>query len=438
VRPADGRTVALETELARSLATSCSSAAEAAGRLADEVGTSLVVAEQSTRAAVLLAEVHDELSLLGRVITGVVDFAEGADRWPFLSTSELAAWIRTLSAQRALWTSLNDGVGTTALEAGVFDLMGSIRTMGAAEWRGATIPPGCESFGPGRYYTGGGMLRGPDDLGYPIVVPHLEVEDGRHYTIDADHDGLRPEVATLGGADPGWQLVGYRTGVARIESDPGRAWALLAGIAVATGLELRTGGDEGQLVGVHMRAGARARFDGGLAPSGSGVPSDPGGGAALTKPEPTVWSTVDGTTAQHPAGDVAGRRPGGDRSRLGRVNTAEQVLSLATGAVVGFVAAGDLRSAGHRAYEVLFETHPDGRRRARLQTFTLEHGPDGPALYGWHLFVGSDGELRQSPISYQLGDSVQPPDLLLASNRHDPDFSTKLPRATFGVSDEPF
>jgi hypothetical protein len=383
--------VALETELARSLATSCSSAAEAAGRLADEVATSLAVAEQSTRAALLLAEVHDELSLLGRVITVAVDVAEGADRWSLLSPSGLAAWIRTLSAQRALWNSLNDEVGTTALDAGVFDLMGSIRTMGAADWRDATIPPGCESFGPGRYYAGGGMLSGPDGAGYPIVVPHLELDDGRHYTIDADHDGLRPEVATLGGADPGWEPVGYRTGVARIEPDPGRAWALLAGIAVATGLELRTGGDEGQLVGVHMRAGSRARFAGGPAPSGSGVPSDPGGGVALTRPEPTVWLTVDGTTAQYPVGDVAGRRRGGERSRLGRVNTAEQMLSLATGAVAGFVAAGDLRSAGHRAYEVLFETHPDGRRRARVQTFTLEQGPDGPALYGWHLFISPVG-----------------------------------------------
>jgi hypothetical protein len=430
--------VGLDPDRAMQLASACGDVSGVAGELAAELSTVLGSVWLPTRGGTLLSEVQYEIAMLRRLIVGTLDRVHAADTWQFLRPPVIAARLVTDVVERMLWDSLNDEVGATALEAGVFDLMGSIRTMGTAEWRGATIPPGCELFGPGRYYTGGGMLSGPDGAGYPIVVLHLDVDGGGHYTIDADHDGLRPEVATLGGADPGWMTVGYRTGVARIESDPGPGWALLTGIAVATGLDVRTGVGEDRLVGVHMRAGSRARFGGGMVPSGSRVPFDSGGGAALTAPESNVWMTVDGTTAQYPVSEVAGLRPGRDRTALGRVNTADHVLSLATGAIAGFVAAGDLRSAGHRAYEVIFETHPDGRRRARVQSFTLEQGPDGPALYGWHLFVDPDGDLRQSPISYQLGDSVQPPDLLLASNRHDPDFSTRLPRATFGDSDEPF
>ena len=54
-----------------------------------------------------------------------------------------------------------------------------------------------------------------------------------------------------------------------------------------------------------------------------------------------------------------------------------------------------------RAYQVIFEENGDGRRRARIQTFTLAHdGAGGVVIIPEHVYVNGEGELTSQTISY--------------------------------------
>ena len=54
-----------------------------------------------------------------------------------------------------------------------------------------------------------------------------------------------------------------------------------------------------------------------------------------------------------------------------------------------------------RAYQVIFEENADGRRRARIQTFTLAHdGQGGVSIIPEHVCVDANGELMSETISY--------------------------------------
>ena len=54
-----------------------------------------------------------------------------------------------------------------------------------------------------------------------------------------------------------------------------------------------------------------------------------------------------------------------------------------------------------RAYRVIFEENADGRRRARIQTFTLAYdGEGGVVIIPEHVYVNGDGELTSETISY--------------------------------------
>ena len=435
-----GEALGLDTVRTRALGTACGDVSSAAAELAGDLGTVLVSARLPMRAAHLLREIEQELAGLCRVIIATVAGAEAADDWLRRPATLLRHLVAAGVAERELWRSLTDDCGANSLDHGVFEFAESFRTMGAAEWHAAITPPGCGSFGTGRYYSGGGAMRGPDGRLYPLVVPHLVVDDEHHYTIDADAAPNTPTVASLGGADSGWTMVAYRTGVERLFSEPSMIEEVLVGLAVGTGLEIGAAISDDQLAGVHLRAGRRASFLGTFRPS---APVDVSGAAALESPAPMVWLVVDGRAGQYPidelvdrgaaAGDLASV-PRARHTSLGRFNTADNALTLMTGAMSGFVAARDLDEGRHRAYEVMFEEHADGRLRARVQTFTLEQGPNGAALHGWHLFVDEHGELRQSPVSYLAGPALSAPSTLLAHNPMDPNFTGRLPGAAIGVT----
>ena len=395
--------LALDVERARHLGDVCGAVGDTAGRLHDDLQSLLAASRQSSSAAPLLAAVHEELTQLGRMIAGAVESAERADRWSPAGGVAWSGWVRMLLAEASLWNDLNDSVGASALDVGRFELAGSFRTIGDAEWRSATTSVGCGSFGASRYYSGGGGLLGPDRRVYPIVVPHLVIDDRHHFTADADPGGSTPSVGSLGGGDPGWDLIGYRTGIERIESAPTPWSKLVTGIAVATGLDIGAGVEPGQLAGIHLRAGSRAQFS--------------ATAAGLTPVDLSV--TTDGSAVASPRSPVAAG-----------------LLSLAIGAATGYVAGRDLDDRRHRAYEVMFEQHPDGRLRARVHTFTLETGPQGVGLYGWHLFLDADGDLHQSPISYPTVDSIHAPEVLFARNPYDPGDVWRLPNADFGGDHE--
>lgn len=434
--------VGLDPDRTMQLASACADVSGRAGELAAQVSTALDSAWLPTRGATLLSEVQDELAMLRRVIVGTLDHVRAADSWQFLRPSGSAArWITDV-ADRMLWDSLNDSVGVGAIEAAPFRLSESFRVMGRGEWRAATGLPGCVAFGPGRYYAGGGAMSGPDNRLYPIVVPHLAVDDRHHYTIDADIAETTMSAASLGGADPGWMLVGYRTGVERVQSEPGEWWKVATGAAVATGLSVVPGVDDAQLAGVHLRAGSAAVFLEAMpVVASTSVPE--GAGAALAGPEPTVWLVVDGRAGEYPiseASDLPLSRsqrlavPGGRDTALGRAQAVDNVFALTTQAMSGFVAARDLDRGRHRAYEVIFEENIDGRLRARVQTFTLETKQWGTELYGWHLFLDDDGAVRQSPAAYQYGPLLTSETTRLAHNPFDPDFETRLGTPAFAAT----
>jgi hypothetical protein len=433
-----GEAVGLDVDRARALAAACGQVGRVAGLLAREVDLLLGRGHQSDKAGRLLAEVDEELRSLAGVIEAAADQAEIADRWTVL------AWLAGTDArlvagfsQQGLWRSLNDSVGARALDVGVFDLADSFRRMDTVDWQLAVATRGCRSFGDGRYYSGGGAIRGPDGRLYAVVVPHL-VTDGDHFTIDADISAGTAPVASLAGGDRGWTMIGYRTGVERIMEEPSGWWRAITGLAVATGLGVSPGVDDGYLSGVHLRAGTQARFSTTIT---APAPVEPIGGGALTGLEPMMWLVIDGRPGWYPIADVPDLVPDRrlrdtvPRSRdtfLGRANTGDNLLALVTGAMTGYVAARDLDHGSYRAYEVIFEENTDGRRRSRVQSFTLEGGPAGVALYGWHLFLDADGDLRQSPVSYRSSTEVSPDDVVLAHNPFDPDFAQRVGRASFG------
>ncbi len=434
-----GEALALDVDRARALAAACLDVAGVAGRLAHEVETLLGRNQQSRRAGRLLAEVDQELGLLSRVIDASSDQVEAADRWTIPGLLDVAS-ARLVAAfnQELLRLSLGDTMGEQAIVLGAFELSDSFRRMDPVEWRLATTAPGCRSFGEGRYYAGGGALRGPDGRLYPVVVPHLVTADG-HFTIDSDLSATTASVASLGGGDPGWTMVGYETGVERIVEEPNVWWRALTWLAVATGLGVTPGVDDANLSGVHFRAGSRPNFSGSVpAPA----PTEPIDGDALTGLEPMVLLAIDGRVGEYPIADATtvvpdpgqlGSVPRPISTSLGKANTADNLLALATGAMTGFVAARDLDHRNHRAYEVIFEENADGRLRSRVQTFTLEQGPAGLALYGWHLFLDADGELQQSPVSYQSEPVEIYGDALLAHNPLDPDFTQRVGGQAFGA-----
>lgn len=438
-----GEALALDVDRARVFASECRQVGTAAGHLAHEVDSLLGRGRQSPRAGRLLAEVDEQLGLLARVVEGTSHQVELADRWSVAGLfGGAGARLAVALDRQRLWHSLRDTTGVQAIDVAPFELAESMRRMDPVAWRLAMSAPGCRSFGAGRYYGGGGALRGPDGLLYPVVVPHLVTDEG-HFTIDAALPAAAPTVASLGGGDPGWTMVGYRTGVERIVEQPTGWWQVLTGVAVATGLGVSPGVDDGYLSGILFRAGTRPQFSTSIP---AAAPTEPFGGQALTGLEPMVWLVIDGQAGQYPIGEVpdlvpdsvapdAAPRPLG--SPLATANAADNLLAVATGALTGFVAARDLDHGKHRAYEVMFEQHPDGRRRSRVQTFTLEHGPAGVALYGWHLFLDADGDLHQSPVSYQTQPVLVSDDVVLAHNPLDPEFTQRVGGQAFGATLDP-
>ena len=91
-----------------------------------------------------------------------------------------------------------------------------------------------------------------------------------------------------------------------------------------------------------------------------------------------------------------------------------------------------------RAYQVIFEENVDGRRRARIQTYTLAHdGQGGVSIIPEHVWVDADGELMSETISY--GQPFAPDYLGVVTSGHVASFAFSgnepfrypVPRAVF-------
>ena len=399
------------------------------------IETALATAELPRVSATIVRELGDELSALVRVLVAFVERAELADRFGSAANGEgwfavvRADWI---DAERRLWAGLADDVGATGLEAGEFSLAESIVAIERAQWMRTAVPPGCASFGPDAYYTGGGAVRGPDGRLYPIVVPHVRRGD-EHYTIDADiPDGI-PTAASLDGQDAGWEVVSYRTGVEQIHADISATWRALLAAAVATGLRPPAFVDDDRLAMIEIRLGGRPRFVGSGSTSGRGGLDATTGQGIQPHTGPVVDGRIGGRTVDGRPRTKPLPTPPASPATIAHANRHINAVSLVVDGLQGARVALSLDDANHRAYEVILEAHPDGRVRARVQTFHLEPRADGVLLAGWHLFVDDRGSLRQSPVKYQTppNDDAPDPDESVAVNGLDHDYDPKVPNPAF-------
>jgi hypothetical protein len=426
-----GDGLAIDVDRVWSMGEACATAGGRAAQLATELRSLLASGELSVAAAVTLDELADELDALARFVRATVERVVYADQ--FGSALSGQGWFESMRRRwhesgAVLWSSLNDDVGASAMEQGSFSLAESLVTIERAYWQRAAIPPGCRSYGEGRGYTGGGALRGPDGELYPIVIPHL-VTDGGHFTIDANLPDGHPSAASLGGADPGWRVIGYRTGVEQIRADAGWAWRIATMFAVGTGLPHGPSIDDEHLHSVQLSPGALPTYS----TANSVVPGvSPSPAEANQSISPTALVVVDGRARNVAVDQLDMLRPGVQQAAAdaqistadaARTNLTVNATSLGIGLLQGARVAMNMNDSNGRAYEVLFEENDDGRRRARVQSFALEPKDDGVILASWHLFLDDEGNVLESPASYQVGPTLMSSDTVGAWNPIDPDLS---------------
>jgi hypothetical protein len=266
----------------------------------------------------------------------------------------------------ALVQPVTDPNAPFVLDGTQFSLAAAVDTGG--NWFEDVFGPACVAF-TGGTYIGGGYVTDHEGNRYPIVIPHVETEDGDIYTADQRRAMPgEPSVATLGGTDPGWELVGCATGVARFQEPPSLdegLWGFLAGTTTLV------------------------------------RPLPPNSGLAhigVTVDGPPVLMddvAVPGPVVPPPSGGA----PDPADSSPGAVLQAGASLGVIT--AQGGVMAAAMDNQTQRAYQVVFEDHPDGRRRARIQTFTLANdGEGGVSIVPEHVYIDADGELVAETISY--------------------------------------
>ncbi|MET0911123.1 MAG: hypothetical protein ABWZ99_16775, partial [Ilumatobacteraceae bacterium] len=200
--------------------------------------------------------------------------------------------------------------------------------------------------------------------------PRIETDEGDVYTADlCPTVGGEPSVATLGGTDPGWEVVGVATGAERFQAVPSTADQLAGFFAGSTGLVVPRPPNSAL---VHIEPG----LDGGP-PHLAGAPV-----IAATGVAPPAAGAPDPADSSPPA-------------------IAEGAAALIITTAQGAVMAAAMDNQTHRAYQVIFEENADGRRRARIQTFTLAADGDGDvSIIPEHVFLDSDGTLTSQTISY--------------------------------------
>ena len=332
---------------------------------ADELASISATEDWCLDAVTAVHKVADALEqLLGSTLLAIVT-DESMTQWNAVFGPSIDDLIAQLNAAQG-----TDPAGRFFLDEGEFTLATSISTVSTiGGWDDAVYGVACVAF-PGGKYDGGGFIIDHRGVCYPIVVPRVETDDGDVYTADRSPvPAGEPSVATLGGTDPGWEVVGVATGVDRFQAAPSSAEQLAGFFAGSTGL-----------VVPRPPNSTLAYINPGLE----------GGPPHLTDAPPVPAPIVARPTAGVP-----------DPADSSLPAIAEGSLALAATTVQGAVMASAMDNQTERAYQVIFEENPDGRRRARIQTFTLGATVDGDvAIIPEHIFLGSDGELISQSISY--------------------------------------
>jgi hypothetical protein len=163
--------------------------------------------------------------------------------------------------------------------------------------------------------------------------------------------------------------VGCSTRIERVQKNPARAEGFAGFLAGTSGLV-------------------------GPLPPNSGLAhievSDRGGAPWFTTEPVTPGRVVTPLTVGAP--DPADSSPGA---------VLEGGVALGVTVIHGSVMASAMDNQTQRAYRVLFEENTDGRRRARIETYTLAHdGNGGVSIIPEHVWVDGEGNLTSETISY--------------------------------------
>ena len=254
-------------------------------------------------------------------------------------------------------------VGTLVLDTADFTMGNSIvaQRSDGASWSSTVDFFGHDLAG----YEGGGFVVGPDGREYPIVIPTVTTANGT-FTADTWTTAGAPSVADLGGGDDGWDVIGYASGVERVQAEPGPMEVVMGGLAASTGL---------------VRP----------APPNAGLPSivmNPAHPPYLSEEPPTLPTTEN-------VPDADG-----------------MPLLLADVTVMSM----NMDNQTERAYQVVFEQNDDGRIRARIETFSLWENADGDlSINPQHLYVDAGGRLMSQGISYGAPFAIAPDQILAGS-----------------------
>jgi hypothetical protein len=391
----------LDPDSTRDLASGCRTAAETAEGLRDDALAALTLAELTDSAGTaVLAELADELTKLARLLDLKADLMEYADV-PANEGWLIALYQMAADAEDQLTDALDDDEGATRNEAAPFSLAGAVVPTDSSVWFHA-MHDGCVAFPEGSGYIGGGVVIGPDGEEYPIVIPYLEI-DGHVYTSDSDGSG-DGVVASLGGADSGWTVVAYRSGIERIVEEPGAIDYLAAAAAGTTGL-LHSLPPNDMLPGIVFGPDRPPSYRGDVSAPAALDPPLYDGELATVPVTMFVNGRIQQVNAEQLANMPRDVRRAAARLGVGRPSAAGSVVAggadLAVTFGQGLAFAANLDNQSERAYQVIFEENEDGRRRARIETYSLSVDADGTVvIHPMHLFVNGDGELSQQPIEY--------------------------------------
>jgi hypothetical protein len=264
---------------------------------------------------------------------------------------------------------------------GVFDLLANLHVRSREAWLRALLPPDCLGFGPDAYYSGGGFVVGPDGREYPLAIPNVRI-GGRVYGSEVVV-GKQAPVTSLRGRDAGWVTLGARTDVMR--TDPkasGIEQFAIAAAGMNGNLQRRAeAADVGTLASLRVEATGIASIDPDTAtPVGAAMPP------STDEVRAPVWLLVDGRLVEVDTVQAAPNRevrrsglaaPSAGAARMGSAVAAADLLSQVASGVDLVANHDDWR---HSAYQVRFEEHLDGRRRALLRTYNAAR-PIGESEY---------------------------------------------------------
>ncbi len=322
----------------------------------------------------LLSEFVEEATLLADMLNARANISEAADNGA--SPADIAAMEEEVAKTFGLAiTSLNDGRGASGSTyeklvgidlglfegddidqatynfaiSGDFDLATGLypSDAGGIPW-GSSITLAPSDYkgvdGEELVYYGGGSVLGPDGRYYPIVIPTL-TKDGQHVSNGFDVRG-----------DDGWTTIGYSTGSTQFDADI-PWWGKGAQAAGSASGQQYPGVPDDELVNAIEFRGDRP---------------------------PRIINV-----------------PAADADTSGHVSSGSGVVDGAVAAYGALVTWNSANDNTNRAYEVEFEQHATGAKRARVTTFQLvEGGPHGVSLQSSNIYADGSGTASQLPAIY--------------------------------------